>query len=930
MFLKQRVLWGICLLFLIGTGGVLAQENSLSGDTVIHPVVTDLLPDSLLYAATDTIRTDSLTALSDTVPGKKGLLVAPVIYQAKDSIVLSGSMAYLYGQGDVKYQQIQLQAEIIEIDMDSSLVYATFGVDTTGMEFGYPLFVDGEQQIEAKSMHHNFKTEMSYAKEVLTQQGEGFLTAGITKKMPDDAMNMIDGMYTTCDEHDHPHFYIRMTKAKARPGKNIVTGPAYLVIEDVPLYLLGLPFAFFPFTSTYSSGIIMPTYGDEMTQGFFLRDGGYYFALSDYVDLAATGEIYTKGSWGFAARSTYRKRYKYSGNFNGSYQVTKWGDKDMPDYQLSKAFKINWTHTQDAKANPYRTFSANVNFSTSQYDHNNIKQQSTLDATQNNKGSSVSISQRFPDNPLSVSATMNINQRSQDSSLAVTLPDITLTMSRIFPLKRKNAVGKERWYEKISMSYSGYLRNSLTSKENDFFEKSLVKDWQNAMQHSIPISATYTAFGYLNISPSVQYQERWYTNKIYQEYDTARHQLAPIDTTYGFYRVYNYNASISASTTLYGMYEFWPVFRKFVKTVRHRMEPSVSFSATPDFGTPGYGYHLPYAYTNAEGQTVTGVYSPYQHQLFGVPGRGKQGNISFGLDNNIEAKIASTKDSSGVAKISLIDNLSFRMGYNLAADSFQWSDLTVGLRLKLTKSYTLNLTGVFDTYTYDYNETTRAVTRVNVPRWQAGKGIGRLRSTSSSFSYTFNNNTFKKLFGGKDDSSGERKNASRSPEDMQDADEWDESEERPEEETPAMGTRLRKAKTARFGDYDDDGYYNATIPWSLSFSYNLGLGYNTQAFDPEKMEYDYRLTHALSFNGNIQPTKFWRINFNASYDFDLKKISYMTCNISRDLHCFQMSASVIPVGYRKSYTFSIAVSSSLLKDLKYNQSSSFRSGQAWY
>jgi hypothetical protein len=908
-----------------------AQENVLSADTLVHPA-TDLLPDSIRHALTDTLRTDTAAvAPADTVPRKQGMLEAPVIYQAKDSIVLTAdNMAYLYGQGDVKYQQIQLQSELIEMSMDNSVVYAIYAVDSTGEEFGYPLFVDGEQQqIEAKSMRYNFRTKKAYVKSVLTQQGEGYLTAGTTKKMPDDAMNMIDGMYTTCDEHEHPHFYIRMTKAKARPGKNIVTGPAYLVIEDVPLYLLGLPFAFFPFTSTYSSGIIMPTYGDEMQQGFFLRDGGYYFALSDYVDLATTGEIYTKGSWGASARSTYRKRYKYSGNFNGSYQVTKWGDKGMDDYQLSKAFKINWTHSQDAKANPYRTFSANVNFSTNQYDHNNIKQQTSLNATQNNTGSSVSLSQRFPDNPLSIAATMNINQRSQDSSLAVTLPDVTLTLSRIFPLKRKNAIGQERWYEKISMSYSGYLRNSVTSKESEFFQKSLVKDWKNAMQHTIPVSATYTAFGYLNISPSVNYQERWYTNKINQAYDTTKHALAPIDTAYGFYRVYNYNASISASTTVYGMFTPWPVFRKLVKVIRHRMDPSVSFSATPDFGAPSYGYYQEYSYENSQGQTVTNVYSPYQHQLFGVPGRGKQGNVSFGLDNNIEAKIPAGKDTTVAdKKISLIDNLSFRMGYNLAADSFQWSDLTVGLRLKLSKSYTLNLTGLFDTYTYGYNETTKTVSRVDIPRWKAGKGIGRLRSTSSSFSYTFNNDTFKKWFEGKDNSGGKGNDTSR-PENPLDEDDMDESEERIAE-TPAKSTRLRNTKKNTSGEYDDDGYYNATLPWTFSFSYNLGLAYNTQSFNTKRMEYDYRLTHALSFNGSIQPTKFWRINFNASYDFDMKKISYMTCNISRDLHCFQMSASVIPVGYRKSYTFSIAVNSSLLKDLKYNQSSSFMSGQTWY
>ena len=928
MFLKQKPLWSVVCLFLLMKTGVQAQENILSADTVQEIPTAVLPPDSILSPPSDVMLRDTATAIVDSATNKTAL-EAPVICQAQDSIIFTAdNIAYVYGKGDVKYQQIQLQSELIEMHLDSSVVYATFAVDSIGEEYGYPLFVDGEQQIEAKTMRYNFRSRKAYAREVLTQQGEGFLIAGATKKMPDETMNMVDGKYTTCDDHEHPHFYINMTRAKARPGKNIVTGPAYLVIADVPLYLLGLPFAFFPFTSTYSSGIIMPTYGDEMTQGFYLRDGGYYFALSDYVDLAVTGELYTKGSWGLAARSTYRKRYKYSGNFNGSYQVTKWGEKGMDDYSLAKAFKINWTHTQDAKANPYRTFSANVNFSTNQYDRNNIKQQASLESTQNNKGSSVSISQRFPDNPLSISATMNINQRSQDSSLSVTLPDVTLTMSRIYPLKRKNAVGQERWYEKISVSYSGYLRNSLSAKENVFFQKNLIRDWKNAMQHSIPVSATYTAFGYLNISPSVQYQERWYTNKILQAYDTTFHRLTAVDTTYGFYRVYNYSTSISASTTLYGMFKPWPFIRKIsgVDMIRHRLEPSVSFSATPDFGAPNYGYHVPYSYTDTQGQTVEGVYSPYQHQLFGVPGRGKQGSLSFGLENNVEAKVASKRDSSGLKKISLIDNLSLRMSYNLAADSFQWSDLSAGIRLKLSRSYTLNLSGAFDTYTYSYNESTGAVRRVNVPRWKAGKGIGRLRGTSTSFSYTFNNATFKnnalfkKLFGGGEDTA-EDPSPVRPDEDPT-------AETPPPAEPPTTGTRLRKEKSKQTGEFDEDGYYNASVPWNFSFNYNLGIAYG--AFNPRKLEYDYRFTQALSFNGSIQPTKYWRINFNASYDFDQKKISYMTCNVSRDLHCFQFTASIIPVGYRKSYSFSVAVNSSLLQDLKYQQSSSYRSGQTWY
>lgn len=918
MFLKPMIGWIACVCALWTNARVQAQE-SVTAVGSLNDSIAVRQPDSLLKIAADsTLRAD--TATVDTTARKKSMLEAPVTYQASDSIVLTGTnMAYLYGESNVKYQNIELQAERIEMSMDSSIVYATFALDSVGAEYGYPLFVEGEQQIEAKSMRYNFRSRKAYANEVLTQQGEGFLTAGVTKKMPDDAMNLINGRYTTCDEHDHPHFYIKMTKAKVRPGKDIVTGPAYLVIEDVPLFPIGLPFGFFPFSSTYSSGIIMPTYGDEMARGFNLRNGGYYFAISDYIDLALTGEIYTKGSWGLAARSSYRKRYKYSGSVDASYLVTKTGDKGLPDYSVSKDFRIAWTHSQDMKANPYRTFSASVNFSTSSYSRNQLNMLYTPNATDNNKGSSVSISQRFPNSPINISATMNINQRSQDSSLSVTLPDMSISMSSIYPLKRKHIVGKERWYEKISISYSGYFRNTIHTKENEFLRKNLIKDWKHGMQHSIPISATYN-FGFLNISPSVNYTERWLTDKVYHKYDTARNALMPVDTVYGFYRVYNYNAAISASTTLYGFFKPWAIFGDKVKMIRHRMEPSVSFSMSPDFGSRKYGYYEDYSYVNRQGETVTGVYSPFKDAMFGPPGRGKQGSINFAVENNVEMKIRSDADSTGERKISLIEKLGFNISYNLAADSFKWSDLNVGLNLRLSKSYSLILNGIFDVYTYGYDTKTQRAYPVNKTRWQAGKGFPRLRSTSTSFSYTFNNDTFKKWFGGR----GSRKDEDSSSNNTENED----PDGKPDETGQTKGGRLRKAKKTNAGEYDEDGYYNAAVPWNLSFHYNMGLGYGN--FNPEKMEYNYRLTHNLSFSGSIQPTKNWRISMNGSFDVEHGKFHSLTCSISRDLHCFQMSANVIPIGPYKSYSFSIAVNSSLLKDLKYNQSNTNRDQQSWY
>jgi hypothetical protein len=909
----------VLLLFLWGIGDMQAQDADPPASSASSPAVSQA-PDTLRRALSpDVAGADTTAAAADTVEVAKSALEAAVEYKSRDSMVfLAGNVAYLFGDGDVKYQQIQLQSEQIRMSVDSSNVFATYGTDSTGREFGYPVFINGEQQVESKAIRYNFRTRKAYARESLTQQGEGFLTAGETKKMADNSMNMYDGMYTTCDEHDHPHFYIKLSKFKVRPGKDIVSGPVYLVIEDVPLPL-GLPFAFFPFSSTYSSGVIMPTYGDEMLQGFYLRDGGYYFALSDHVDLALTGEVYTKGSWGVNARSSYRKRYKYSGNLAFSYQETVWGEKGFDDYQKSKSFKINLTHTQDPKANPYRTVSASVNISTNQYDRNQIKDRYSPTSTENNKGSSVSISQRFPNSPFSMSATMNVNTRSSDSSVYVSLPNLALTLSRVFPFKRKNAIGKERWYEKISMSYNGSLQNSITASERELFSKNLVRDWKNAMDHNIPVSATYTAFGYLNISPSFRYHERWYTNRVVQQYDTAQNRLAPVDTTYGFHRVYDYGMSVSASTTLYGTFTPWRIFGDRVQQIRHRMEPSVSLNYTPDFGDPRYGFWQQYEYVNRDGQTVYGTYSPYAGQLFGVPGQGEQGSVSFSLDNNVEAKVRSNRDSTGVAKISLIDNLSFGISYNMAAKSFRWSDSRAAIRLKLSKSYSVNLAGTFDTYLYDEKGN-----RIDKPRWtQRGKGFGRLRGTSTSFSYTLNNDTFKKLFGGASSSPAPDARRTGEPEDAAADDASD-----PSAEGVATGTRLREQRHGTAGEYDADGYYMARVPWSFSFNYNIGLSYGE--FDPDIREYRYRLTHALSFNGNVQPTQKWNISFNATYDFDQKKLSYMTCNVTRDLHCFRMSASIIPIGYRKSYMFSIAVNSSLLKDLKYQQSSSLRGGQAWY
>lgn len=908
--------------------------STLSADTAVSVPL-----DSLVLK--DTIPTDTLRGAPDTTQSKAAL-DAPVYYKAKDSIVMTaGNLVHLFGEADVKYQKMQLQAELVRINMDSSNVFATFSLDSIGDEYGYPIFIDGDQQLESKIMRYNFKTKRGYSKETLTQQGEGYVTAATTKMVDENILNMVGGRYTTCDLHDHPHYYIHMTKAKVRPNKNIVTGPAYLVFEDVPIPLLGLPFAFFPFTSSYSSGIIMPSYVDERNRGFGLREGGYYFALSDYVDLAVTGEIYTKGSWGVGAQSSYYKRYKYRGSLDANYIVTKQGDKAIEgDYSKSTDFRINWQHSQDPKSNPFQTISASVQLSTSSYSRNDVREQYSMQGMSDTKSSTINYSRRFPNSPFSINANFGIIQQTRDSSLSVTLPNITITMNRIYPFKRKKAVGSSRWYEKIGLRYNAELRNSINTKEDQFFKSNLIKDWKNGMQHKLELQTAFNLFNYINISPSINYTERWVTSKTEKAYDMTTARIIPVDTTYGFYRLYDYSASVSASTTLYGFFKPLPFLGKKVEMIRHRMEPNISIGYSPDFTDPKYGYinrlQYPTPHPNNPDSVSILEYSPYDGGLFPAPTSKMQGYLSFGIDNNIEMKMAD-KDSTGhQKKISIIDKLSINWGYNFAADSFKWSpQITTQLRLKFG-SFSQNLNIAWDPYTYKNAGTEEKPIgrKEDKLRWSKGKGIARFQSTATSFSYTFNNDTFKKWFGKKDDDGSSSSNRDDSNQlndtDMEDPmgmqgmdDEGDE---------PVIGQRIRGSKKGEQAEVDEDGYAHHTIPWSFTFNYNLNVGYDMQKFNPKTMEYKYRLTHGLSFSGNIQPTKNWQINFNATYDVEQKKISHMNLNISRNLHCFTMSASIIPVGPYKSYMFSVAVSSSLLKDLKYQQSSSSMDNRTmqWY
>ena len=864
--------------------------------------------------ALDSLGMDSLAA--DTTK-KKEPLDAPVIYEASDSIVFTKEgYAHLYGEGKVNYQNIELTSAVITMNMDSSTVYATGVTDTAGVETGSPIFKDGETPYESKIMRYNFKTKKGFINSIVTQQGEGYVTSEEGKKGANDEIYMRHGKYTTCDNHEHPHFYLKLSMAKVRPKKNVVFGPAQLVVEDVPLPI-AVPFGFFPFNSSYSSGFIMPTYGDEMNRGFYLRDGGYYFAISDQMDLKVLGEIFTKGSWGLSAASNYNKRYKFSGSFNASYLVTKTGEKNMPDYSVSKDFRIQWSHRQDAKANPNSSFSASVNFATSSYDRSSLSSlYNPQQYSQNTKASSVSYSRNFPEIGLNISGAFNITQNTRDSSLSMTLPDVNISLNRIYPFKRKKSAGDERWYEKISLQYTGSITNSISTKDNLLFKTPLTQ-WENGMQHKIPVSATFNLFKYINIVPSFNYTERWYLRKVKQSYDaspTSRDHVKR-DTINGFNRLYDYNLSLQMNTKLYGMYK--PLFMKSKELhIRHVFTPTVSYTYTPDFGKSRYGYYDTYTYTDEDGEVRTVEYSPYEGAVYGYPGKNMSQNISFSIDNNIEMKMKSDKDTTGYKKISLIDQLGASLSYDVA--NKKWSDLSMNLRLKLTKSYTFNMNASFATYAYQFDENGNVVVGDRT-EWSYGR-FGRFQGYSGSFSYTLNNDTFKKLFGKKEEDEKNKDNKGKE----------ENEDEETEEETEEQNNNSNMRKTEK-ASVDSDGYLAFKLPWSVSLSYSYSIREDrSKDINIKTMRYPYSLTHSLNVSGNFKIGSRWNMTYSTGYDFTSKEMSMTTLNITRDLHCFNMSCGLV-FGPFTSYNFSIRANSSMLTDaLKWDQRSNTGSAVTWY
>ncbi len=847
----------------------IGTDNLMIDDT-LQMEITEL--DST--AVIDTMAIDSVA---------KPVIEAPIDYNAEDSIIVSfdGQKVYLYNNAKVTYQQIELTAYHIILNLETKEVYAEGIPDSTGTLVQKPVFKDGDEEFESKTLRYNFETQKGIITDVVTEQGEGFVHSSRTKKISQDVFILKDGKYTTCDAED-PHFYLHLSKAKVISNKKIITGPAYMVLEGFPIYFPFLPFGYFPNTPTYSSGILVPMYGEEQNRGFFLRDGGYYWAASEYFDLAVQGDIYSKGSWGTRLHTNYRKRYKFSGGFNFNYNVNVYGEQGLDTYRRSPQFAVTWNHSQDPKANPNRTFSASVNFSTSGYDKQNSYTTERYLSTQ--KSSSVSYTRKFENTPFNMSVNLRHSQNSIDSTMTLSMPEMTFSMAKVYPFRSKTRSGPVKWYEKFGFNYTGNLRNTVTAKESDILHQSFTRDWKNGIKHNIPISLpSFNLAKYINMSPSFSYNEKWYFKKFnytYHEDETFNNALGrsthvEMDTITGFNRIYDYSYSLSATTNIYGMFLPRNPNSK-IKGIRHKMTPSVSFSYRPDFGAERFGYYQPVLV-----DTVIQYFDAYYQGVYGgAPGRGASGAISFSLNNNLEMKVLDTRDTTKTddeqkfRKVKILDNLSFNTSYNLIADSLNLAPVSVRARTTIS-GISINMSGVVDPYVVDKN-----YRKINKYAWTEKTGLaklGRLTNANISFGMNF-------------------------------------SSKKGQTEAAANKEMVEEEKVLP-GEYED--YIDFNIPWDFGFDYSFNYS------GPTKSAPKGRFAQTLGFRGSLDLTEKWRIRMNTNFDIMAREFSFTTFNVDRDLHCWQMSFNFVPFGYRKSYSFTISAKSSLLKDLKLEKRQSF-------
>jgi len=900
-FTPQRFFVAIFMPLILQTS-LFAQEHARP-DTL-----RKIIPDT---SATSQRRlTEAPAFLNDTVPfgfpdtsaGKPALIISP---DAVDEPIVYNSDGYmktdmrskkvsLVKNAKVTYGTIELTADSIVLDMETGSVYATFRTDSAGNPVGLPKYKDGSEEFESKELNYNFKSKKGVIRNVTTEQEGGFLQSLTTKRHEDGTLHVNRSKFTTCDAED-PHFYLSLPRAKVYPGEKIVSGPAYMVVADIPLPLV-LPFGFFPVQQKRASGIVMPKYGQEARRGYFLSNGGYYFALSDYFDLKLTGTIYTNGTWLADASTSYRLRYRYSGSFGFSYANNVTSYKGMPDYGKNANYSINWSHSQDAKASPGSRFSASVNMRSSGYDKNNSYE--VADHVTTTRQSSISYSKSWAGTPISFSTSLNQSQNVQNKTMMLNLPKGSLTVSRIYPFKPRKPVGKSRWYHDITTQYTASFENKIDTYDSLLFTSAVWKSMKNGFRHEIPVSMQIRPFNNFSISPSLRYTGVLYTQKIEKRwdpgyYDPNRNKVIPSvvnDTirglTYGQALVPAVSASFNPS--VYGTFSFTKKGSR-IESIRHVMKPSVSFSYSPE--TDKLTSDM---FKSVQYDTLGNMrgYSIYEGSIFGTPSTGtRSGSVAFSLSNIVEAKVYARNDTTGKPrKIKLIDNLSLNTSYNIFSDSLNWSPVSVAFRTTLAQNINIQANSSFSVY--GMNSAGGTVNQLAI-----SQGLGLARMTSFNMSCDLD---LGQLLGNKNKNrqqqtpgQGGQTSAGRQP-----------------GEDGSTGGAAPGNLPLSNRNLDEFGYVRFDVPWSLRMAYN---------FSYSKPGMRTNITQTMTMSGDLKLTQKMALNYSTGYDFNQKEITMTRVGISRDLHCWEMSFSWIPTGYMKSWNFTIRAKASMLQDLKYER-----------
>ncbi len=839
--------------------------------------------------------------------GSGVILDAIVEYSAADTIFhdIRNRRVYIFGQGDLKYIDMHLTADYIEIDFNTNELYATGLPDTAGVMRGLPVFQEGMQSFESRELRYNFETKRGRTIGVITEEADGFVHGNVVKLQPTREVHVSEGKYTTCDLEE-PHFHIEFRRAKIIPDDKIISSFAFLVIRGVPTPLF-VPFGFFPNKRGQASGILIPSYGETRNRGFYLENGGFYWGINEYMDLSIRGDVYSRGSWALRLGSDYSVRYRYRGSVNLSYAINVLGEENLPGYERSRDFRIRWNHNQAREAHPTRTFSASVNAGSSQASRFNPV--SDDDYLSNTFSSNVSYLRRFGDR-YNFSANLRHSQNTNTGMVDLGLPDISFSASRFHPFRRGQTAGSGKWYEDISVTYSMSARNELRIADSLLFSREALTKFRNGVRHNIPISFSTRVLNHFNLSSSVNYTERWYFSTIRKEWDDDLMFIQANDTIFGgvrtdtipgFKAARDFSFSSGLSTKLYGMMQFksGPV-----SAVRHVLTPSLSFSMRPDFSSSFWGYYKNY-YEPQQGpdgndlELIKRTYSIFEQGIYGGPPRGKSGNIGFSLSNNLEMKVRNRRDpSEGDRKIVLIDNFVVSTGYDLAKDSLNMADISMSGRTRIFGNFNISYSSSWTPYAR--NEQGQFVDQF---LWNTDNRLLRLNRTrwSLDFNYSLSSSTFRRT---------DRDN------EFSDPDSFDNGIAHGNGATTPFDLNRNSFDDLHNGRQNDLTTPNGvdyTVPWNLNFSYSFSYNSN-YVFAQDAMDRNY--IQSLSVRGDLYLTPKWRIGFRTGYDFDNKQLTYTSIDIYRDLHCWEMTFNWIPMGFRQSYNFTIRVKASVLQDLK--------------